>query len=320
MEPSPRVTLRSAQPERLRGRVDSNSPCHWRGDTFVIFMSYGHPYRSEGKSASELDEPQPVQFDNVLNGHRWIECTVLAEDGTLYGWYHHEPLRLCPGTSLTAPMIGAVRSSDDGRTWHDLGFVLTAPEGTLRCDAKNGYFAGGHGDFCVALAPDGRTLYFFFGSYAGEVQEQGVAVARMEWMHRDKPAGRVWKWHRGDWREPGLGGRVTPIFPAMTDWMRADCDAFWGPSVHWNTYLKRWVMLLNRAKGEGWVQEGIYVSFTSRLDDPSSWSKPQKILEGGRWYPQVIGDPKEHGTDKLAGRVARLYMSGVSEHEIVFDV
>jgi hypothetical protein len=105
----------------------------------------------------------------------------------------------------------------------------------------------------------------------------------------------------------------------MTDWMRADCDAFWGPSIHWNTHLKRYVMLLNRAKGTGWVQEGVYVSFSAKLDDPRRWSQPQKILDGGRWYPQVIGDPAERGTDKLAGKTARLYLSGISEHEVVFD-
>lgn len=318
MSPTPKVSLRPATPHRLPAGVDSNSPCHWRGDRFVIFMSTGHPYRSEGLSPFDLGEAQPVQFNNTLNGGRWIECTILAKDGTLYGWYHHEPAGLCPGTTLTAPTIGAIRSTDDGKTWQDLGFVLTAPESTLRCDAQNGYFAGGHGDFCVVLEPEERYLYFFFGNYAGKTEEQGVAVARMEWSQRDKPVGKVWKWFNGNWREPGLGGKVTPIFPAMTDWMRADCDAFWGPSVHWNTHLKQWVMLLNRAKGAGWVQEGIYISFSTKPGDPRSWSKPQKILDGGRWYPQVIGDPKERGTDKLAGRVARFYMSGVSEHEIVF--
>jgi len=112
---------------------------------------------------------------------------------------------------------------------------------------------------------------------------------------------------------------VTPIFPAMSDWMRADCDAFWGPSVHWNIHLKQWVMLLNRAKGTGWVQEGIYISFSQKLSNPRSWSEPVKILDGGKWYPQIIGDPTERGTDKLAGRTARFYMSGVSEHTIVFS-
>lgn len=315
----PRVVLRPATPFRLPAHVDSNSPSHWRDDRFVIFMSAGHPYRSEGRSLHELGSAEPVVFDNLLNGGRWIESTILAEGGTLYGWYHHEPAGLCPGTDLTAPMIGALRSDDDGKSWHDLGFVLTARKGTLRCDAQNGYFAGGHGDFCVVLDPEQHYLYFFFGNYAGDLHEQGVAAARMEWSHRDQPVGHVWKWHEGDWREPGLGGKVTPIFPAMTAWERPDCDAFWGPSIHWNTYLEHYVMLLNRAKGAGWVQEGIYVSFNTDVANPASWTQPQKILEGGGWYPTVIGERTERGTDKLAGKTARFFMFGESAYEMVFE-
>jgi hypothetical protein len=48
-----------------------------------------------------------------------------------------------------------VRSRDNGATWEDLGFVLTAPDDSLDCQALNGYFAGGHGDFSVALDAPG---------------------------------------------------------------------------------------------------------------------------------------------------------------------
>jgi len=37
------------------------------------------------------------------------------------------------------------------------------------------------------------------------------------------------------------------------------------------------------------------------------------------WYPQVVGlDKFREETDKLAGRVARLFIRGKSEWEIVF--
>jgi hypothetical protein len=37
------------------------------------------------------------------------------------------------------------------------------------------------------------------------------------------------------------------------------------------------------------------------------------------WYPQVIGlDKSRHETDKLAGRVARLFIRGQSRWEIFF--
>jgi hypothetical protein len=91
----------------------------------------------------------------------------------------------------------------------------------------------------------------------------------------------------------------------------------WGPSVHWNRDLELYVMILNRTKGRGWVQEGMYVSFSDELANPQSWSEPTKILDQGSWYGQVIGTG-DGDTDKFAGSQARFFTSGTSEHEIVF--
>ena len=71
-------------------------------------------------------------------------------------------------------------------------------------------------------------------------------------------------------------------------------------------------MLLNRAKDSQWTQQGIYISYAKRLDDPKAWSQPRRLLSGGRWYPQVFGLETGSGTDKTAGEVARFFMSGYS--------
>ncbi|MBI3851987.1 MAG: hypothetical protein HY298_17150 [Verrucomicrobia bacterium] len=311
-------TLRPASHLQFPHATDSNSPGHWDGPTFYLFNSTGHPYRSDGSNIFSLGNTAAVTFDNTVNGGRWMEATWRDTNGTLYGWYHNEPGGLCPGTSLTAPKIGAAKSTDNGANWIDLGIVLEARTNTLRCDAQNGYFAGGNGDFSVMLDAAQQYLYLFISTYAGDVTEQGVAIARMAWSDRDVPVGKVWKWNNGDWQEPGLGGLVTPIFPATVAWERADCEAFWGPSVHWNTYLQQYVMLLNRAKGAGWIQEGIYISYSTNLADPLNWSAPEKILNGGAWYPQVIGLEQGPGTDKSAGALARYFQGGVSDFEICF--
>jgi len=73
-----------------------------------------------------------------------------------------------------------------------------------------------------------------------------------------------------------------------------------------------------------WTQEGIYVSFNPALGDPTGWTTPVKILDAAqlkksKWYPQVVGiDAAQQETDKLAGRVARLFVAGISDWEIVF--
>ena len=111
-----------------------------------------------------------------------------------------------------------------------------------------------------------------------------------------------------------------PIFAAKDSWHDGDSkvDAFWGPSVHWNTSIEQYVMLLNRAKDIHWAQEGIYISYASRLDDPAAWSAPKRLLSGGNWYPQVLGLEAGIGTDKIAGDSARFFMSGQSDYLIRF--
>jgi hypothetical protein len=329
----PRVVLRDAPLLQMRGaqsaapdrpgECDCNSPAHWDGERLYLFNSAGHPWRSAGPDLQHLEaDYRRCGYDNETNGGRWIECTWRAQDGQVYGWYHLEPGGVCPGKPLTAPRIGAVRSSDNGANWHDLGVILEARAGTLRCDTTNHYFAGGNGDFSALVDARGEYLYFFISTFAGAAAEQGVAVARMRWADRDRPSGRVLKWHQGRWGEPGLGGGVTPIFPVKQDWHRPDVDAFWGPSIHFNWHLQQYVLLLNRAVDRHWKQEGVYVSFNPSLNDPAGWSTPQKIMDGPGgelWYPQVMGlDKGRQETDKLAGRVARLFIRGQSRWEILF--
>jgi hypothetical protein len=330
--PLPEVEIRDAPLINLPGgrdasgrihTVDSNSPAEWdsSGNLFV-FTSSQWPYRSRGANLSELQAPaSPVTIEargNVTGGI-WIEATYRADDGALYGWYHNEPPNVCGNSRLTAPRIGAMISRDDGKTWQNLGIVLEAPVGSVNCSTRNYYFAGGNGDFSVILDQTGQYFYFFISTYHRQVSEQGVAIARMRFEDRDQPVGRVQKWHDGGWNEPGIDGRITTTFPALIDWHRSTANAFWGPSVHYNTHLETYVMLLNRAMDSNWSQEGIYISFNNDPGDVSGWSAPQKlpINQQVGWYPQVIGIGGGE-TDKTAGHVARLFISGRSSLEIVF--
>jgi len=326
----PSVVLRKAALVQFPGVVDCNSPSHWEGGTFYVFNSAPDPFRSSGSDLSRLSTPTATKYNNKANGGRWIEATHKDASGTLYGWYHNEPHPVCESKhELTAPRIGAVSSQDNGATWQDLGFILEAPADSLFCDTENKYFAGGNGDFSVILDKKGEYFYFFISTYHRNTAEQGMSVARMSFSDRNSPTGKVWKWYQGKWKEPGLGGHVSPIFPVARDWNRRDADAFWGPSVHWNSHVNMYVIFLNRAIDGDWKQEGIYVTFNRDLSDPASWSSPRRILEQSEitsvpkmqagWYPQVVGtDTSQHETDKLAGRVARLFVHGKSVWEIVF--
>ena len=261
--------------------------------------------------------------------HGWFEAIIAHVDGTWYGYYHNEwPAEVCQD-ARTIPRIGAARSRDFGATWEDLGVVLEAPPNSHDCASTNAYFMGGVGDFSVILDRDQQYLYFLFSQYVRRAESQGVSVARMGWADRDAPTGRMSVWlGRQLWlpaRAIVAGDSVRhvypaggPIYRARDDWHEGDVDAFWGPSVHWNTHLGQYVMLLNRAQDPTWGQEGIYVAYASELSEPASWSTPERLLSAGRWYPQVIGSGLG-GTDKQAGEFARFFMGGRSEYIIQFS-
>jgi hypothetical protein len=333
----PRVELVTAPRLRLPGQVDSNSPAIWdrvggRDTLFVMTSANGTPKTASGRGVDSLGAARAVVLDPWPGGGVWIEAVVADVDGTWYGYYHNENLaEQCGTTEKVIPRIGASSSRNRGRAWQSLGIVLESPPNGYTCSTTNRYFVGGVGDFSVQLDADSRYLYFFFSQYGRQRTQQGIGVARLAWADRDSPAGKITVWRSRTWfpasSQAGLQGEslwlypsAVPIFPAAESWHDNDTevDAFWGPSVHWNTYLRQYVMLLNRAKDADWTQEGIYISYAPRLDDPRLWSQPVKILDGGSWYPQVIGLEAAIGTDKVAGQHARFFVSGVSRHLIQF--
>jgi hypothetical protein len=264
-----------------------------------------------------------------------MEAIVPDSAGVWYGYYHHErPALECGRTDRQLPNIGAARSFDRGRTWQDLGVMLDAPPSSSACQSGNRFVLGGVGDVTAALDADGQNLYLYFSQYGRDPASQGVAVARLAWADRDEPIGKVSIWNAGAWLPVSRAAQVetdapeswiypagTPLVPATRPFhdSSSQADVFWGASVHWNTYVEHYVMLLNRARDDQFNNEGIYVSFATALDDPSRWSAPKKIMNGGGWYPQVAGLETGSGTDRQAGRRARFLLTGKSEHMIEFD-
>ena len=341
----PRATLTPASTLLLPGTVDSNSPLVWDLDAgqqrlFVLTSHSGQPSVSSGPAVDRLSPATNITLLPHPGHGVWMEAVVTDNVETWYGFYHNEwPATACGRDDRFVPRIGAALSTDRGATWQDLGIVLQATQNTTACGSPNRYVIGGIGDLSVMLDPDQKYLYIFYSQDQRQPEAQGVAVARMLWADRDRPAGRVTLWRNGMW-EPNAGRRefvsdipgtmrrrlewtypaATPLVSTGQAWHDTDqkVDAFWGPAVHWNTALEQYVMLLNRAKDENYGQEGIYVSFAPSLDDPSLWSTPEKLLSGGKWYPQVVGSTLGTGTDKIAGATARFFMSGRSDWMIHF--
>jgi hypothetical protein len=335
---NPRAALFPVTPLRLSGDVDSNSPAIWDRTggvlrLFVVTSYNGRPSTAGGRSLTRLGAAQPSLLEPWPGGGVWMEAIVPDVDGTWYGYYHNEMPAdvVCPGSGKVIPRIGAARSHDRGQTWEQLGIVLEAPAGAFSCNTTNVFFVNGVGDFSVQLDAESRDLYFFLSQYERSTTLQGVAVGRLAWADRDDPVGKLMLWRSRVWvpaaRAVTMGNDVawayatgSSLFYAADGWHDegSTTDEFWGPSVHWNSYLEMYAMLLNRAKNTRYDQEGIYVSFSPRLDDPRLWSPPVKMLNGGSWYPQVISEDDGVGTDKVAGEWARFFMAGTSQYLIHF--
>lgn len=327
------VALERAPHIDFTSPTDSNSPVTWEltagGDYLMhIFNSSRIPRRTSGWDLKSLRAEWAVAFDSEINGNRWLESVIPAPDGTLYGFYHNEPAGVCgASSSLTAPRIGAAVSVDNGTNWHDLGIILEAPSNSLACDTTNKYDAGGVGDFTVVLDQSQTDLYIFYSVYTRDLAQQGISVARLLWANRDQPVGSVAVWQNGIWKYPDINDdgtldypAATPVWAAWKSWHSDDriVDAFWGPSVHWNSALNQWVAVMNHAKNGDFAEDGIYIAATSTLENPSAWSVPQLLLSGGNWYPEVIGLETGTGTDRQAGARARFFFAGSSDYEIVF--
>ena len=307
--------------------------------TLVAFASWGGaPKRMAGPSLDRLQ----VTGDVVLTPHPghgvWFESVIADEtDTTWYAYYHDElPAYVCGRPDRSIPRIGAAVSTDLGVSWRNLGIIVEAPPGSEVCASSNQYVIGGAGDVSAMVDREWKDVYLYFSNYGRDPAAQGVIVARFPWADRDAPSGRVTIWQDGVWLPPSprpltpaddVSGEWdypagTPIFATTSPWHdgQAAANAFWGPSLHWNTTLQRYVMLLNRARDESFTNEGIYVSFAARLDDPRAWSAPRKIMNGGGWYPQVAGLELGTGTDRQTGRRARFLVTGRSNRLIEFTV
>ena len=317
----------------LPARIDSSNPAVWslvRGlHQLVVFSSWGGvPIRTSGATLERLRVEAPVAFRSHPGHGVWMEAIVPDAAGRWYGFYHHErPADLCGRADRQLPRIGALRSSDNGQSWEDLGIILDAPAGSEACDSQNRFVLGGVGDLTAALDAGGNYLYLYYSQYVRDGALQGVVVARLTWSNRDAPAGKAAIWNTGAWLPAAQAADGGWSYPPGTPLVRsdrpfhdrsADNDVFWGPSIHWNTYLNQYVMLLNRADNDQFGQEGIYVAFSPTLAEPSRWSVPVKIYDGGEWYPQIIGEETGVGTDRLTGKRARFFMFGRSDYFIQF--
>jgi hypothetical protein len=368
---APSVTLVRVDTVRVTSPVgsDCNRPSWWVGDTLFQMVSNQHPWRSRGgRDAASAQPFEPMRFldDDPRfrwdEGRQWYVHDINASDaptptymrwmesvyrapatGVLYGLYHMEegPYVRCPAPYerpyLSVPHIGLGRSRDNGRTWENLGIIVSDGSFEISCDLPVRFFAGGVGDPSMAIGPDSSYAYIAFTDYSGDDPgRQGIQLARLALADLDQPlaadgTSKARRWHDGAWRGPGLQGtpgprvgqrwsptplgQATPLLPPTNSWLQADGGGYWGPSLSWNTHVGAFMLLLNKVSGaRAFDADGNYLAFIPSMESPTiAPVAPIRLdtLPNGptpAWYVQALGDPAMRGTSAWTGQDARLFL------------
>jgi hypothetical protein len=182
-------------------------------------------------------------------------------------------------------------SEDEGRTFRKAGRILTGQY------PKNAEGRPDQGCGEPSLVPEHgqRFLYCYYTDHTREGQ-RGVQICLARSPIADKGAPGTWtKYHEGALREPGLGGRDTPVVAA-----RPAADALF-PNVTYSNALGKYVMVYNilyyadLQEGQP-AKGGIYAAFSG---DGIHWSSPHLLVQGlsialpGKevlWHPAIVWD------------------------------
>lgn len=263
---------------------DGHHTCLRRGDKKVMFWPGADSYRSVGDSLWEMQDCGKVlpmgKSEDFDNGGAWLYAVFPQSGQRMLGFYHAEDHRFSGDSRsrwIAYKSIARCVSEDGGKSWHSRERILTSRWPKPVKPAWSGL-----GDHCVVWDMRSKRYVCFF--------QEGSKLCMAASEDKEGRAGTWMKWYKGAFSEPGLGGRVTPL-PAFKKHQGGN------PSVTWNTYLRCWIIVWHRWKGDLWI------STSENLID---WASPQLLLGSTRsvpkvWYPTILGE-----TDSISGRVAQL--------------
>jgi len=258
------------------------------GDDLQMIWAGGTSYRTRGRSIFQMRGPEavlkPGPAGSYDNGGAWLFAVFRQDANSLIGFYHAEDHEFIanPASKFIAWKSAALcKSDDDGKTWRKHGRIITS---AVEKPAQPTW--GGCGDFCVVW--DGAN-----SRWACFYQEHFLCLAVS--ADRDGKPGSWKKLYDGDFMEPGLGGRNSSL-------AGLEGHAGGNPSVHFNSFLDKWVMVWGTWDRGSPSPNSIWLSTSDNL---VNWSPPRLVVEAsGRtrfWYPTILG-----GSDVEAGEKALL--------------
>ncbi len=219
-----------------------------------------------------LDQPAQtraaVVYSDLKSSYNYLSGGELYRDpasGRLLHFYHCEVYLDGNARTFRSALGMAVSNDASATSFQDLGVILSAP-GT------------GPVEMCGAPYVISRDGYLYVYFNAGGL---AVARARLSEIVANALTGRTtafFKYYRGGFTEPGLGGSATVIQTGACQWM----------DVAFNSYLNKYVLVVvaNNDLWVSWSDDGV-----------NNWSARQRLESesGESFYPTIVGlgtDPK----------------------------
>ncbi len=221
-----------------------------------------------------LKPGDPDSFDNGYAGVNGVAREPKSND--LLAYYHAEDQKgLLPipgGIPGFYCSIGLAISKDDGLTFQKVGPVITS------CLAKNekGFTDQGCGEVSIVLDHGKQFLHAYYTEHS-RINRRGVQICAARCPAGDAGKTGAWKkYFRGEFEQPGLGGKDEPVISALA--MKADALF---PHVVYLEQPDRYLMAFNinayeeLAQGVEARTSGIYLASSQ---DGIRWSKPTLVL------------------------------------------
>ena len=228
------------------------------------------------KPVAEVIAPSPGGPDN---GYAGVSSAITdPKDGTIRAFYHaedwegYDKLGLNGVNNFLASVCLATCPAGDTK-FTKQGRVITGPD---EKDTTSKH-PQGIGTASVLKTPGGKYLLAWFTVYSpapGRGSEIGMARAPAASGGR---AGSWWKWHEGDFSEPGIGGRGSPVISFRERKGAAmDASVVWVPECR--AYLMVFTGVIHGDTNPGSdPRGGIWVACSR---EGIAWSEPVRIVKG----------------------------------------
>jgi hypothetical protein len=219
-----------------------------------------------------LDDPNPPPYEFLLpTSYNLPDYIDYVGGGPVYRVPDGEPgagtlLLIYHAERPANPFwswLGLAKSTDEGKTWHDLGLIIS---GTHPYN-PNGALDIGDGTPLVFTDPVTKKK-FFYVYFGTETTYLSVARAPYEelltaaYMDLKTLRDLFHKYYNSQWDQPGMGGNASELFPDVTG--ETDGD----PEMYWSDYRQRIVAIMDNRQ---------YIAYGESVDG-LTWPPMQPIL------------------------------------------